>query len=125
MLDLPFRVPLEADSRPLRLHGPAVAARRNFEPFLHAWTPSVYVIALPRHKAKVAGTPLGHARGHLKLLEYLDRQIGQVVELSLPVLGLCENDHLDLIELMAALDASDVAPGAHLFPPKARGVRDV
>ena len=40
-------------------------------------------------------------------------------------LGPHELDHLHLVELVAALDAAHVAPGAHLLAPEAGRVGDV
>src|SRR5207244_7751590 len=39
--------------------------------------------------------------------------------------GQAVHDHLDLVELVAALDAAHVAPRAHVLSPEAGGVRDV
>ena len=53
------------------------------------------------------------------------RVVEQRQQLRIRRLGPHELHHLDLVELVTALDAADVAPGGHLLAPEARRVGDV
>src|SRR5258706_1186207 len=118
-------VALEADLAAVRLERAAVARRRDLEPFPDAGPPRLYVVALHCGEPEVASAALDDAHGQLQLLDHIDRELREAIELLRRILGQREADHLDLIELMPALDAAHVATGAHLLAAEASRVRDV
>src|SRR5207244_8342101 len=101
---LPLRIALEADVRALRLERAAVAARRDLEPLTHCGPPGLNVEALLRDEAEIAGTPFGDLHRQPELLDYARGPCGELVEHLPGGLGRREDDHLDLVEPVDALD---------------------
>src|SRR6267143_5416971 len=114
-----------ANAPSLRLERAAVAAGRDLEPLTHARRPRLDVESTHRLERQIARAQLEHPHGNLEPLEDVDRTRDEALELFRRVLGVAVDDHLDLVELMTALDPADIAARAHLLAQETGRVRNV
>src|ERR687885_1785166 len=102
-----------------------VAARRDFQPLLAAGRPDFDVQLVGGLEREVTGTHLHDAVAQAKFLADCLGVGQQAPELVRRVFRAHELDHLDLVELVPALDAAYIASGRHLLPAPARCVGDM
>ena len=81
---------------------------------------------MARAEADVAGAELLDAVGEAQLARRSARRLRSIFSsMGVRLFGLAEDVHLHLVELVAALDAAHIAPGAHLLAPEAGRVGGV
>ena len=108
-----------------RLEVGAVAARADLEPFVAARGPQLDVVLLGGDEAEIAGADGDHAVRDAEAARNVVGVADDLLQRRGGVARRHELVHLDLVELVAALDAAHVAPGRHLLAPEAGGVGDV
>jgi hypothetical protein len=104
---------------------PEVRAGTDLQPLGAARGPDLQVVLDHGREGQVPGAHLDHPVGKVEGLEHVLRVGEQPDELVHGGLGPDELHQLDLVELVAALDAPRVAPGGHLLAAEAGGVGDV
>jgi hypothetical protein len=116
-----FLAILESDLGAPGLKIPEVRARADLQPFAAAGRPQLEVELDHGGERQVAGAHLDHAVGQLEGAQHRLGVGEQPPKLVHGVLGPHELDQLDLVELVAALDAASVAAGGHLLAAEAGG----
>ena len=106
------------DIGPARLEIGIVRDRRDLQPLLAARRPDLDIVGHGCAETDIAGAklldPVGQAQpgaGFLGIRAHL-------LEHGIRLFRLAEDVHLDLVELVAALDAAHIPPGAHLLAPE-------
>src|SRR5215213_8577982 len=115
----------EADRHPAGLVVAEVRARAHLEPALDAGRPHLEVVLLRLDEAHLAGA---HQDDAISQTEALEEELGpfrQPLECGRRLVGLLEEHHLDLVELMHAEDAAGVLAGSPGLAPEAWGVGGV
>src|SRR5207253_7998283 len=115
----------EADVRAPRLEVAEIRARADFQPFTTPGRPDLDVVLHGRGEREIAGAHLDDAMREPEPAADVLRVVEQRQQLRVRRLGTDELHHLDLVELVPALDAAHVAPRGHLLAPEAARVRDV